>query len=171
MDGTRTFQIHPLRRSGQIGLVTADRIAIEPRTIDTVAIYFSRLGAPMYTHEKVTLSIVAESIARASGWRFAGVYDPAGRSGGGVFFVPDDRSCSTRRKISEFVLRISSTARSCHILSSRRKPSRMGLSARMRRDRAAGHRHSQTACGMRSCRVTRYLALTTQGWQRCGCCR
>ena len=84
---------------------------------------------------------------------------------------PMTRSCSTRRKISEFILRTSSTARSCHILSSRRKPSRMGLSARTQRDRAAGHRHSQTACGMRSCRVTRYLALTTQGWRRCGCCR
>jgi hypothetical protein len=70
--------------------VTADRIAIEPQTIDTVAVYFSRLGAPMYTHEKVTLSIVAESIARISGWRFAGVYDPAERSGEGLFFVPDD---------------------------------------------------------------------------------
>ena len=92
MDGTRTSQIHPLRirGSGQIGLVTADRIAIEPQTIDTVAVYFSRLGAPMYTHEIVTLSIVAESIARISGWRFAGAYDPAERSGGGLFFVPDD---------------------------------------------------------------------------------
>jgi hypothetical protein len=44
----------------------------------------------MYTHEKVTLSIVAESIALVNGWRYAGVYDPAEHSGGGLFFVPDD---------------------------------------------------------------------------------
>ena len=44
----------------------------------------------MYTHEKVTLSIVAESIARVNGLRYAGVYDPAEHSGGGLFFVPDD---------------------------------------------------------------------------------
>jgi hypothetical protein len=58
--------------------------------IDRVAVYFSRLGAPMYTHEKVTLSIVAENIACVNGWRYAGVYDPAERSVGGFFFVPDD---------------------------------------------------------------------------------
>jgi hypothetical protein len=70
--------------------VTADRVAIEPQAIDTVAVYFSRLGAPMYTHEKITLSIVAESIARVNGWRYRGVCDPADRPGGGLFFVPDD---------------------------------------------------------------------------------
>src|SRR6516225_9565329 len=92
MDDTRTSQTHPprLRRSDQIGPGTADRIAIEPQAIDTVAVYFSRLGAPMYTHEKVTLSIVTESIARISGWRFAGVYDPVEPCIGGLFFVPDD---------------------------------------------------------------------------------
>jgi hypothetical protein len=58
--------------------------------IDTVAVYFSRLGAPMYTHEKVTLSIVAESIAHVNGWRYAGVHDPTERSTRGLFFVPDD---------------------------------------------------------------------------------
>jgi len=44
----------------------------------------------MYTHEKVTLSIVAESIARVNGWSYAGVYDAAERSGGAYYFVPDD---------------------------------------------------------------------------------
>jgi hypothetical protein len=44
----------------------------------------------MYTHEKITLSIVAESIARVNGWRYRGVCAPAERSGGGLFFVPDD---------------------------------------------------------------------------------
>jgi hypothetical protein len=44
----------------------------------------------MYTHEKVTLSIVAESIARVNGWSYAGVFDAAERPGGGLYFVPDD---------------------------------------------------------------------------------
>ena len=69
---------------------TAERTSPEPRAIDTVVIYFSRLGAPMYTHEKVTLSIVAEKIALLGGWRYAGDYDLAECSGGGLFFVPDD---------------------------------------------------------------------------------
>src|SRR5262249_45625080 len=40
-----------------------------PRAIwnDTVVVYFSRLGGPMYTHERVTLSVVAEAIAQIKG--------------------------------------------------------------------------------------------------------
>ena len=30
----------------------------------------------MYTHEKITLSVVAESIARPKGYLFVGEYDP-----------------------------------------------------------------------------------------------
>ena len=90
MDDTRTSLPPQIRRSGQTRPVIADRPALEPQTLDTVAVYFSRLGAPMYTHEKVTLSIVAESIARVNGCRYAGVYNLAEHSGGGVFFVPDD---------------------------------------------------------------------------------
>jgi hypothetical protein len=39
----------------------------------TVALPFPHLSAPMYTHEKVTLSAVAKSIARLVGHRFDGV--------------------------------------------------------------------------------------------------
>jgi hypothetical protein len=78
------------RRSDLTAPGTADRSSPESQAIHTVVIYFSRLGAPMYTHEKVTLSIVAENIALLNGWRYAGAFDPAERSGGGLFFVPDD---------------------------------------------------------------------------------
>lgn len=92
MDGiwTSSASSPEIRKSDLIGPATADRNSLEPDAIHTVVIYFSRLGAPMYTHEKATLSIVAESIARVNGWRYAGVYDPAERSAGGLFFVPDD---------------------------------------------------------------------------------
>ena len=90
MDGTRTSHPPRIRRSGQKRPVAIDRIPLKLQAIDAVAVYFSRLGAAVYTHEKVTLSIVAESIARVNDWCYAGVYDPAERSGGGLFFVPDD---------------------------------------------------------------------------------
>jgi hypothetical protein len=57
-----------------------------------VVVYFSRLGGSMYTHERVTLSVVAEAIARIKGVKFAGLYDHAKRYSGNVFFVPDDTS-------------------------------------------------------------------------------
>jgi len=44
----------------------------------------------MYTHERITLSIVAESIARLNDYQYAGVCDPTERSTGHLFFVPDD---------------------------------------------------------------------------------
>jgi hypothetical protein len=55
-----------------------------------VVVYFSRLGGPMYTHERVTLSGVAEAIAQIKGAKFAGHYDNAKSYSGNVFFVPDD---------------------------------------------------------------------------------
>ena len=55
-----------------------------------VVAYFSCLGGPMYAHERVTLSIVAEAIAQIKGAKFAGLYDSAKRYPGNVFFVPDD---------------------------------------------------------------------------------
>src|SRR5262249_13846630 len=55
-----------------------------------VVVYFSRLGAPMFAHEKVTLSTVAESIARLNGYRYAGIFDANKHSTGDLFFVPDD---------------------------------------------------------------------------------
>ena len=44
----------------------------------------------MFTHEKVTLSVVAEAIAKIKGAKFAGLYDKAKSYSGNVFFVPDD---------------------------------------------------------------------------------
>ena len=44
----------------------------------------------MYTHERVTLSVVAEAIAQIKRAKFAGLYDSAKRYPGNVFFVPDD---------------------------------------------------------------------------------
>jgi len=44
----------------------------------------------MYVHEKVTLSAVAESIARLGGYQYAGVFDANRHSTGDLFFVPDD---------------------------------------------------------------------------------
>ncbi|MBO0757141.1 MAG: DUF3182 family protein [Bradyrhizobiaceae bacterium] len=44
----------------------------------------------MYTHERVTLSVVAEAIADLKGAKFAGPYDNAKSYSGNVFFVPDD---------------------------------------------------------------------------------
>jgi hypothetical protein len=44
----------------------------------------------MYTHERVTLSVVAEAIAQIKGVKFARLYDNAKSYSGNVFFVPDD---------------------------------------------------------------------------------
>lgn len=55
-----------------------------------VAVYFPRLCAPMYTHEKITLSEVAKSIAHLSGYPFAGEYDPEVHVAARLFFVPSD---------------------------------------------------------------------------------
>jgi hypothetical protein len=55
-----------------------------------VVVYFSRLGGAMYTHERITLSVVAEAIAQIKGVKFAGLYDNAKSDSGNVFFVPDD---------------------------------------------------------------------------------
>jgi hypothetical protein len=55
-----------------------------------VVVYFSRLGGSMYTHERVTLSVVAEAVAQIKGAKFAGLYDNAKAYSGNVFYVPDD---------------------------------------------------------------------------------
>lgn len=64
----------------------------EPRASSdgVVVVYFSPTGGPMYAHERVTLSIVAEAIAQIKGSRFAGLYDSAKKYSENVFFVPDD---------------------------------------------------------------------------------
>lgn len=66
------------------------QIASRPQAINAVAVHFARLGAPMYAHERVTLSAVAESIARLNGYKYAGIFDPDKHSAADLFFVPDD---------------------------------------------------------------------------------
>jgi hypothetical protein len=44
----------------------------------------------MYDHERTTLSIVAQSIARLNGYGYLGVFDAGEHSTERVFFVPDD---------------------------------------------------------------------------------
>ncbi len=57
----------------------------------TVVIYFPRLGVPLYTHEKITLSAVAKAIARINDDEFAGCYDKARHHDhNDIFFVPSD---------------------------------------------------------------------------------
>jgi hypothetical protein len=74
------------------GLAKSRTSCAEPWTMSdgVVVVYFSRLGGSMYTHERVTLSVVAEAIAQIKGAKFAGLYDNAKRYSGNVFFVPDD---------------------------------------------------------------------------------
>jgi hypothetical protein len=42
-----------------------------------VVIYLSRLGAPMYAHERITLAAVANAIAQVKHYEFAGRYNNA----------------------------------------------------------------------------------------------
>jgi len=64
-----------------------------------VVVYLSRLGTPMLTHERVTLSAVAKAIAQIKDYGFAGCYDNASNYSGTAFFVPegtltlDEASC------------------------------------------------------------------------------
>jgi Protein of unknown function (DUF3182) len=55
-----------------------------------VALYFSRLGAPMYVHEKITLFTVAKAIAQINNCQFLGSFDHRPHHSGKVFLVPDD---------------------------------------------------------------------------------
>src|SRR5262245_50255696 len=88
MDDTRLSPFPDyLRRSRP---AAARQLAPNPRVIDAVAVHFSQLAAPMYTHERITLSAVAASIARLSGCRFAGDYNPKEHAGTRLFFVPSD---------------------------------------------------------------------------------
>jgi hypothetical protein len=55
-----------------------------------VVVYFSEVGARLYTHEKAVLFDVAAMIARLKDCEIAGSYDAARNYGGKIFFVPDD---------------------------------------------------------------------------------
>src|SRR5262249_22556018 len=88
MDGTKLLPLLDyLRRSRP---AAARHIAPTPQAINAVAVYFSRLGALMYAHEKATLRAVAEGMARLNGYRYAGVFDANKHSTGDLCFVPDD---------------------------------------------------------------------------------
>jgi hypothetical protein len=58
--------------------------------IGIVVVYFSLLGAAMFTHEKITLAVVADAVAQIKHYEFVGCYDNAHNYSGDVFFVPDD---------------------------------------------------------------------------------
>lgn len=88
MDGTRL--VPDFDHIGRSRLTAACRIAPNSQAINAVAVYFSQLGGPMYFHEKVTLAVVAESIARLNGYEYAGIFDANRHSTGDIFFVPDD---------------------------------------------------------------------------------
>src|SRR5262249_18338499 len=74
------------------GLTKGQSLRPEPWTMSggVVVVYFSRLGGSMYAHERVTLSVVAQTIAQIKSAKFAGLYDNAKSYSGNVFFVPDD---------------------------------------------------------------------------------
>lgn len=55
-----------------------------------VVTHFPRSGGPMFTHEKITLSAVAQAIARLKNCEFGGRYDCACHYPGPLFFVPSD---------------------------------------------------------------------------------
>jgi Protein of unknown function (DUF3182) len=72
-------------------LYHAPRIANGTITMaGVVVIYFSRLGTPVLTHEKVTLEAIAKAIAQLKHYEFGGCREAAYRDSSDVYFVPDD---------------------------------------------------------------------------------
>jgi len=57
---------------------------------ECVVVYFSRLGAPMYTHETVALTTVANAIAQVKQCGLETCYDGARHRPGRLYFVPND---------------------------------------------------------------------------------
>ncbi|MGX9430668.1 MULTISPECIES: DUF3182 family protein [Bradyrhizobium] len=88
MDGTKLSPF--VDHIGRLRPAAAGQSEPSTPAVNAVAVYFSRLGTPMYAHEKVTLSEVAESIARLNGHKYAGIFDAKKHSSGDLFFVPDD---------------------------------------------------------------------------------
>ena len=88
MDGTRSSShFDHVRR---LRPAAACQIAPTSQAINAVVVHLSRLGAPMFAHEKAALSAVAESIARLNGCSYAGIFDAKKHSTRNLFFVPDD---------------------------------------------------------------------------------
>src|SRR5262252_371967 len=81
MDGHKVYRNPYIRRSRRTGIANRRK---------RVVLYFSQWGTPMYTHEKVTLAKVAETIAELTGCEFDGEYDPVRHSSGSIYLVPDD---------------------------------------------------------------------------------
>jgi hypothetical protein len=116
LDSTKLF---PLFDQARLSRPTAPN----PQAINAVAVRYCRL-ALMYAHETVVLSAVAESIARHSGYRYAGIFDANKHSTANLFFVPDDTlPLDEARKLGIHSAR-QLLARLCLILSPKRKPSR-----------------------------------------------
>lgn len=86
MDRPKLLSHH---RFGPAGVSAHRRVTGERYSMEAVAIHHPFLGGPMYTHEKVTLTVVAKSIARLVGYRFLGEFDPEPHFAG-VFLVPSD---------------------------------------------------------------------------------
>ena len=55
-----------------------------------VVVHLPLSGMPMCTHEKLTLSTVAEAIAGLKSWKFGGIYSTAHRYHEQLYFVPSD---------------------------------------------------------------------------------
>lgn len=55
-----------------------------------VVVYYSPTNEPMYEHEKVTLSAVAQRIAALKGCKFGGIHHGGRDYPAGTFFVPDE---------------------------------------------------------------------------------
>ena len=55
-----------------------------------VVMHLPLSGAPMYTHERITLSAVAEAIAHLKNWKFGGIYSSAHQYHDKLYFVPGD---------------------------------------------------------------------------------
>ena len=137
------------------GLAEGGASSGKPSTITdgVVVVYFSRLGGSMYTHERITLSAVAEAIAQIKGAKFAGLYDDAKKYSGNVFFVPDDTLMldeASRLGIRQPI----SLGPSSRTLSRRPRPSPISSSIQARIDRKAGLLPMRKWFGTSCCRVT-----------------
>ena len=87
MDGLRTPSFSSIQNS--VSRIAAPARALPPiASRNGVALYFSRLGTPMYAHEKVTLSRVAELIGEIRG--IDSHNNQKRPHSDSIFFVPDD---------------------------------------------------------------------------------
>jgi hypothetical protein len=81
MGGHKVYRNPYLRRYSRTGVANRRK---------RVVLYSSQWATPMYTHEKVTLVKVAETIAELMGCEFGGEYDRGRHASDNSYFVPDD---------------------------------------------------------------------------------